>query len=206
MNHLKHIFAISTPILLLAACNHGKTTATDTAAIDTAMAEEAAELAHTYYLTKDSLGPVKVGMLRDSVAPAVTWLYDQITREETPDALEYDFVDGNSVSFSALDFGENRLDVIMLSDTLVGVETPQGVLKLHMPFTAVLDLPGVTTEWSGYDGEGSWYWRWQGLWFAPGENISESLSQRLFNSTQAPTHVDFSGNETIGFIGTGLPY
>ena len=59
----------------------------------------------------------------------------------------------------------------------------------------------------GYDGGGMWYWRWEGLWFAPSQdNLPTVLSRRLYHSESAPTSADFTDDVTVGFIGTGLPF
>ena len=66
-------------------------------------------------------------------------------------------------------------------------------------FSNVLQLPGVETEWSGYDNSGTWYWKWEGLWFAPSqETISENLSRRLYQPIQAPTPADFGRQRYCG--------
>lgn len=204
---MKRLLLLSLPILLLAACGgSGKGADTDS---DSVAAAEGADSVATpvWCISADSVGPVRIGSRLDSVPLYEPGLYDDIARSENPDAMQYDFVLDGNVSFYALDFGEGRVDMIALSDTVVGVNAPKGIFKLGAPFSKVLELPGVKAEWSGYEGDGAWVWRWQGLWFSPCQDgLSPVLVQRLYNSTQAPTGADFSGTETVGYIGTGLPF
>lgn len=204
---MKKTLLLSLPLLLLAACGGSKTGAdADSDSIAAADSIDSAA-APVWCISADSVGPVRIGSRLDSIPLCETGLYDDIARSENPDAVQYDFVLDGNVSFYALDFGEGRIDMIALADTVVGVDAPKGVFKLGSPFSRVLELPGVTAEWSGYEGDGAWYWRWQGLWFSPAhEGLSPVLVQRLYNSTQAPTGADFSGTETVGYIGTGLPF
>ena len=196
--------------LALTGCHGGgKTASADT---DTVMpanpADDSVAELPVAYLTKDSIGPVKIGMSINIVPMEAEGLYDKKLNGATQDAVTLDFSLGGHPRFVAYDFGEGVIDVINLIGADVKVKTLKGDIGIGDPMAIVLDLPGVQAEWSGYDGSGMWYWTWEGLWFAPAqENLSQGLSQRLYHSVQAPTIKDFENeNVAIGFIGTGLPF
>lgn len=160
-----------------------------------------------YYLTHDSIGSIHVGMSVNEVPDSVAGFYTSKEDGASEDAVTITFKEGERENFIAYDFGEGKIDVINLIGSNVKVKAPRGDFGLGDKFSKVLELPGVAQEWSGYDGNGSWYWVWEGLWFAPSqETLSESLSRRLYHSESAPTVADFSEDVTIGFIGTGLPF
>lgn len=196
------------PLLAMAACGGnggGNSADSDSAAVDS-IADSIAAIPR-FYLTADSLGPVHVGMKTDSLPEQVEYLYSDMRISTSPDATVNVFDDEGSTRFVTYDFGESRIDVISLSDSVVAVKAPRGDIRMGEEFAKVFELPGVKAEWSGYDSEGMWYWVWEGLWFAPvQEGLDPVLSSRLYNSHQAPTQADFSGNETIGYIATGLSY
>lgn len=161
----------------------------------------------TFFLTKDNIGPIHIGMSVNNIPDSVADLYGEKEIGASEDAVTITFLDGNMESFIAYDFGESKVDVINLINKAVKVNAPRGAFGLGDKFSKVLELPGVTTEWSAYDGNGSWYWVWEGLWFAPSqETLTETLSRRLYHSGSAPTVADFSDDVTVGFIGTGLPF
>ena len=164
----------------LVACGHKDSQKADAASDSLIEAQDSTEIAHERYFLKEV---------------------------KSPDCLEFMFVDGDRESFAAYDFGEGKVDVICLFDSVVGVQAPRGEFRLGSPFSKVLELPGVKAEWCSMDDEGQWYWTWEGLWIGVGQDgLAPALSARLYNSAQAPTGKDFTGSETIGFIGTGLPY
>lgn len=180
---------------------------TDSVATENPADEMVAEMP-AVYLTKDSIGEIKIGMSINDVPYEVTGLYTRKENGASPDAVTIDFIQDDHARFVAYDFGEGKIDVINLIGPDVKVKTLKGDLGIGDKMADVLDLPGVTPEWSGYDGNGMWYWTWEGLWFAPAqENLSQILSQRLYHSGQAPTLKDFRDEDVaIGFIGTGLPF
>ncbi len=171
-------------------------------------ADEAVAELPAVYLNKDSVGDIKIGMSINDVPQSIPGLYTHKENGASPDAVTIDFLQDDHPRFVAYDFGEGKIDVINLIGHDVKVKTLKGDIGIGDQMAEVLDLPGVKAEWSGYDGNGMWYWTWEGLWFAPAqENLSQSLSQRLYHSGQAPTMKDFQDeNVTIGFIGTGLPF
>lgn len=207
---MKKLICITLAAVTLTSCGgHKDTAAVDTDSlmtenpVDTVVAEMP-----TVYITQDSIGAIKIGMPIGDVPQAVEGLYTRKENGASLDAVTIDFVQDDHARFVAYDFGEGKIDVINLIGQDVKVQTLKGDLGIGDPMATVLDLPGVAAEWSGYDGSGMWYWKWQGLWFAPAqENLSQALSQRLYHSGQAPTMKDFQDEGvTIGFIGTGLPF
>lgn len=158
-------------------------------------------------LTKDSIGGIFIGESVNDVPDAIEGLYTAKENGASPDAVTIVFKGAEGERFIAYDFGEGKIDVINLIDTVAQVKAPRGMFGIGDKFSNVLQLPGVETEWSGYDNPGTWYWKWEGLWFAPSqETISENLSRRLYQPIQAPTPADFDDSVTVGFIGTGLPF
>ncbi len=158
-------------------------------------------------LTKDSIGGIFIGESVNDVPDAIEGLYTAKENGASPDAVTIVFKGAEGERFIAYDFGEGKIDVINLIDTVAQVKAPRGMFGIGDKFSNVLQLPGVETEWSGYDNSGTWYWKWEWLWFAPSqETISENLSRRLYQPIQAPTPADFDDSVTVGFIGTGLPF
>lgn len=159
------------------------------------------------FITKDSIGHIFVGMPLHEVPDSISGLYTHKENGASPDAVTITFSDSDGEEFISYDFGEGNIDVLNVVGKNIKVNGPDGYFGLGDQFAKILDLPGVETEWSGYDGGGSWYWVWDGLWFAPSqETLTETLSKSLYNYDSAPSTSDFSDNVTIGFIGTGLPF
>ncbi|MDE6422246.1 MAG: hypothetical protein K2K95_02360 [Muribaculaceae bacterium] len=205
----KLIFIALGAVALTSCGGHKSDTVVDTDSIVTEnVADEMEAELPTVYLTKDSIGSVSIGMPIGDVPHQVEGLYTLRENGASPDAVTIDFIQNDHARFVAYDFGEGKIDVINLIGPDVKVKTMKGDIAIGSPMALVLDLPGVKPEWSGYDGNGMWYWTWEGLWFAPSQNdLSQGLSQRLYHNGQAPTIKDFQEeNVTIGFIGTGLPF
>ena len=195
---------------LLAACSgNSKTSDGDSDSLSSPSWEIADSVAprQIAYLTKDSIGQIKIGQSVNEIPDSLPGLYSKKINGASEDAVTITFADSEGEKFIAYDFGEGVIDVINVIGSDVKVTAPRGEFGLGDKFAKVLELPGVTTEWSGYDGNGSWYWVWEGLWFAPSqETLTETLSRRLYNYDSAPTPADFSDDVTVGFIGTGLPF
>lgn len=195
--------------MLLCGCSKGsgsETSDSDSVNVEETLTEEGPE-GTVYYITRDSIGPVRIGMNIEAVPDSVDGLYNKKVTGASPDAVTIEFSNANGESFVAYDFGEHKVDVVNLIGNYIKVKAPRGEFSLGDEFSRVLELPGVKAEWAGYDDTGMWYWTWEGLWFAPSqENLSETLTRRLYHSDMAPTHNDFSDDVTIGFIGTGLPF
>ncbi len=207
---MKKLSLIAIGTVLFAGCGGHKSapvTDTDSVSEETA-ADSVVAVQPTVYLTKDSIGGVLIGMPIGEVPHQIDGLYTRRDNGASPDAVTIDFIQDDHSRFVAYDFGEGKIDVINLIGPDVKVKTLKGDIGIGDPMEIVLDLPGVKPEWSGYDGNGMWYWTWEGLWFAPAqENLSQALSQRLYHSGQAPTIKDFQNEGVaIGFIGTGLPF
>lgn len=207
---MKKIYCMIFGVALLTACS-GKQkdmpVDTDTIFTENPADELTAEMP-ILYLTKDSVGAISIGMPVSDVPSSIEGIYSEVKNGESEDAVTLEFYDGDRPLFVAYDFGEGKIDMINVIGMDVRVRTPKGELALGHKMEEVLDLAGVKAEWSGADDWGMWYWRWNGLWFAPDqENMSQVLSQRLYHSGQAPTIKDFQDEgTTIGFIGTGLPF
>ena len=159
------------------------------------------------YITKDSIGHIFIGMPFHEVPDSVAGLYNHKENGASEDAVTITFSNPDGEQFISYDFGEGNIDVLNVIGRDIKVKAPDGDFGLGDKFTKVLELPDVKTEWSGYDGGGSWYWVWEGLWFAPSqETLTDSISRRLYNYDTAPTPADFTDDVTVGFIGTGLPF
>lgn len=195
-------------IALLAGCRqNGESGSSDSDSI--AIAEMVEEVVSSYraQLTKDSIGAVAIGADMHSLPHVVAGLYDQREPGASQDALTMMFRQNGEDEFLAYDFGEGKIDVINAVGRGVKVVVPGGEIGLGDRFSLVLGLPGVQPEWTGYDDGGMWYWVWEGIWFAPGQDsLPEDLSKLLYNSNQAPEAKDFPDNITVGFLGTGLPF
>lgn len=195
---------------LFAACSgNNKTEVTDSDSLSSPSWEQAEPVAERQisYITKDSIGQIKIGQSVNEIPDSLPGIYTKRINGASEDAVTITFIDSDKEEFISYDFGEGVIDVINVIGNDVKVKAPRGEFGLGDKFAKVLELPGVATEWSGYDGNGSWYWVWEGLWFAPSqETLNETLSQRLYNYDTAPTPADFGNDVTIGFIGTGLPF
>lgn len=199
---------------ILGAASCGKTdkstTGTDSDSIAVMEMVDAVTASYHAYLTKDSIGQIKVGMSVNDIPKSVDNLYDYKTQGASPDAVTITFYtneDEGREQFVAYDFGQGVIDVLNVIGNGVKVATDSGELGMGDSFKKVLALPGVKAEWSGYDDSGMWYWTWNGIWFAPSQDVlPEQLSKLLYHSSQEPTIDDFSDEVTIGFIGTGLPF
>lgn len=192
---------------LLSACGGKEKNAagsdTTAAPVDTVAADSTAA---AYFLTPDSLGPVKVGMSLNDIPGQVAGLYDTQLPSETVDAMAVTLVKGTGSVATLYDFGEGKIDVIVLENDAAGVNTPNGPVKMGDPFEKVLALPGVKSEWEGFDAEGVWYWNWNGIWFGIDESkASQKAIDELANSNRPPRAADIE-KLPVGYIGTGLPF
>ena len=195
--------------LLLTACGNSKQSSeADTDSIAEAAVDEMVEAVVGYtQITKDSVGGVVVGHPMFTLPDSIPGLYTHRVPDASPDAVTMIFSDNDGEQFVAYDFGEGNVDVISVVGHSVKVNSPEGEFGLGDAFTKVLALPGVETEWINLDDEGSWYWKWDGLWFAPSPaGLTEAVSRKLYNSAEAPASEDFTDAVTIGYIGTGLPF
>lgn len=206
---------VSALALLTSACGGNKNSATsdsdsiltDSIAVETYQESDAQWLISAdsvYSATGESL---LTGTELDKLPESIAGLYDKIEKTTGMDALEINFINGTENVMTGLDFGEGKIDLLVVTSDRIKVATPQeGVIGLGSQFEEVTALPGVKAEWSGYDGEGAWYWTWHGLWFAPAqEGLTEKLSRKLYNSESTFTADDFK-DATIGYMATGLPF
>ena len=207
---MKKLFYLAVMTVLLVGCSKGNSTGNSDS--DSILGEEEImvekdSIGPAVYITRDSIGAIKIGMPMNEIPDSVAGLYNKKTLGASQDAVTIEFSNKYGESFVAYDFGENKVDVLNLIGNYVKVKAPRGDFSLGDSFRKVLELPGVKAEWAGYDDTGMWYWNWEGLWFAPSqENLPEILARRLYHSDMHPTQADFTDEVTIGFIGTGLPF
>ena len=202
------IFAAFCVVLLATFCGHSnKNDAIDSDSIAIMDMVETVAAANTTYINKDSIGAVYIGQPITELADSIPSLYTSKENGASPDAVTVTFSNPDGEQFVAYDFGEGKIDVLNVIGTDIKVNAPGGEFGLGDSFSKVLQLPGVAVEWSGYDDSGMWYWTWEGLWFAPSQDkLSPELSRLLYNSGTEPAASDFSEENTVGFIGTGLPF
>ena len=209
---MKKIYLLSAlaAMAVLASCGNKNKEVKDGLVNDSAATvelESAVAGPTSYYLTRDSIGPVRVGEKISNLPVAVANLYDHMIVTETPDAMAYTFLLADDPQFTIYDFMEGNVDVIALEGNARGVETPQGELRVGDDFSKVLALDGVRSEWEGFDDAGIWYWIWNGLYFAVDETgISEDFANALVNGRHAPRAGYFDSSVKIGYIATGLPF
>lgn len=207
---MKSIYLTSAALLLLASCGGNKSAndtnpANDSAA--TALMESPVAGATQFYLTADSIGPVKVGEKISAMPQAVPNLYDVVLTTETPDAMAYTYLLADVPQFTIYDFMEGNVDVIALEGNARAVNTPDGEIRVGDQFSKVLALKGVESEWEGFDETGIWYWKWNGLYFGVDETgISEKLGEALCDGKLPPRAALFTPDVKIGYIATGLPF
>lgn len=206
---MKNIFCIAALLMLLASCGNNKKSET-AAASDSAQTEsmESPVAGPTdFYLTRDSIGPVRVGEKITDLPAAVANLYDAVLTTETPDAMAYTYLLADMPQFTIYDFMEGKVDVIALEGNARSVMTPEGEIRTGDEFSKVLALNGVESEFQGFDDMGIWYWKWNGLYFGVDEtNIPESLGTALSDGKRPPRAADFTPDVKIGYIATGLPF
>lgn len=160
-----------------------------------------------YYLTADSIGPVKVNEAIANLPQGVANLYDAVLPTQTPDAMAYTYLLGDVPQFTIYDFMNGKVDVIALEGDARAVQTPNGEIRVGDEFKKVLALPGVTSEWQDMDDMGIWYWKWNNLYFGVDEtDISEEFADALCTGRHAPRVADFTSDIKIGYIATGLPF
>lgn len=206
---MKKTFLFAFMAVVLASCSGKKDKSAEEMDSTPEAMEEVEDIRETtnYLLTQEGVGSIWIGQSINDLPDSIPGLYGSKEMGASPDAVTIEFKGPQGGRFIAYDFGEGKIDVINLLDSSVKVGTPDGEFGIGDSFSNVLQLPGVEEEWSGYDNVGTWYWKWNGLWFAPAqESISETLGKRLYQSEKAPTPSDFDDSVKVGFIGTGLPF
>lgn len=207
---MKKLFFLAVASLMFYGCSKGnknEAADSDSVAIELNDSTEAQPSGPTEYISRDSIGAIRIGMPMNEIPDSVAGLYTKKVNGASQDAVTVEFSNEWGESFVAYDFGDGKVDVLNLIGNYVKVKAPRGDFSLGDSFRKVLELPGVKAEWAGYDDSGMWYWNWEGLWFAPSqENLPELLARRLYHSDMPPTQADFTDEVTVGFIGTGLPF
>lgn len=213
---LRVLLTVCCVSLLLAGCSHGgkDTVASDSDTVQAASSEEEPSSA-MIELCADSVyvvggGAVAVGEEVKKLPERVEGLYDKIERESSDGIEQLHFMLDDDYIFTALDFGSGKVDLLMANTFKVcasDAAEPTDPITLSVPFTRVLELPGVMPEWCDYDDSGMWYWTWKGLWFAPDQShLTPGLSSRLYNEEEMPRPTDFDESVTVGYLGTGCPF
>lgn len=193
---------------LLAGCGYSATNGgdSDTLTGDT-LAQPAPADTVTEPLTVDGIGPVKRGMQVGEWPETYDTLYDYCRSEPGGDADQYNFYSGDELQFTVMDFGEHKADLIILGSPRLKADVGGTAVDMHTPFSELLAMPGAEPVWEEYEGEGMWYWKCGGLWFAPSQqDLRRPLTDALYNPDHAPKAADFPEDVTIGYIGTGLPF
>lgn len=196
--------------LLLTACG-GKKNSEKPTDSDTILIEEAVEEVGdtTYYLTSENLGPVIIGERMTAVPESCDRLYTSRVHADSQMGNAVAFYDGEEQMFTAFDYMEGNVDMIVLDSPRIKVAAPGGDIALGDSFLNILRLPSVEAEWIQNDDgtSGKWFWTWSGLWFGIDEShLTEKLSSHLYNGTTKPVAEDFDETVRTGYIGTGLPY
>lgn len=207
---MRNIAIYAAAMLLLASCGGKKdssATGADSDSAITAEMESPVAGPTTFYLTADSIGPIRVGEAISDLPVAVANLYDHMITADTPDAMAYTFLLADIPQFTIYDFMEGKADVIALEGDARAVNTPDGELRVGDEFSKVLALKGVESEWGGYDDNGVWYWKWNGLYFGVDETgMKETLADALTDGNRPPRAALFTPDVKIGYIATGLPF
>lgn len=205
-----YLISIFTSLFLLASCGGNKEGAQINMQSDSAQtAEQESPVAGPvdYYLTADSIGPIRVGESISALPTAVPNLYDMMITDSTPIGMAYTFCLGTVPQFTVYDMMEGKVNIICLEQNARGVMTPRGELRVGDEFTKVLLLDGVESEWENYDDGGIWYWKWNGLFFGVDEmGLSENFADMLEDEDMPPRASAFNSKIKIGYIGTGLPF
>lgn len=193
-------------VLVLSACHSDKTGKADSDSIPMAV-EETTDTIPSYIFTPEGIGAIKTGMPVGQWPEEAIGLYTHVDTEGGGDADQYNFYRDENLTFTVMDFGEGKADLIILDDPEMDVKVGEETVNMKTPFAKLLSNPGVKAEWEQLDDEGMWYWKADGLWFAPSqEHLTPSLADKLYNPDKAPTKADFPEDITIGYIGTGLPF
>lgn len=204
-----HIYVTVASVMIFASCGGNKK---DTNAYESDSASTSEMLSDIagpvdYFLTQDSIGPIRVGETISSLPAAVPNLYDVMLTTDTPDAMAYTFLLADIPQFTIYDFMEGKVDVIALEGNARAIQIPDGELRVGDEFTKVLSLPGIQSEWEGFDDGGVWYWKWNGLYIGVDEtNIPEKLGEALCDGKRPPRAAAFTSDIKVGYIGTGLPF
>lgn len=212
--HLIHT-ALSALLLfaaMLPSCGHSDSSTADTAD-STALSEpESSSAPSEILLCADSIytpggAALAIGTRISDIPEQIPGIYDNIESTAGHDIREFHFKNGEDYLFTALDFGEGRIDLIMTNSADVKVAGAPSPITLTSPFTEVLSLPGSAPEWVDMDDTGMWYWTWEGLWFAPDQShLPEALSRHLYNEESLPGPADFNSEVAIGYMATGIPF
>ena len=176
-------------------------------------ADEAVDVPSDVLMCADSVylssgGAIPIGLDVTDIPESIDGLYDNVERDTQESIGEYHFMHGEEYIFTALDFGDGRIDLLMANTfSIIAPFAGESPVGLSVPFSRILGLPGVQTEWCELDDTGMWYWTWRGLWFAPDQShLTPSLSTSLYNEEKRPSVNDFDDSVTVGYFGTGCPF
>lgn len=196
------------PFLISCSNKKSKEIETDTVveSIEEQVIEEEPQF-KTFYLTTDSLGPVKIGMRIKEIPENHQGLYDNISVDSLSSPLTVSFYLDNDIQFSGYDFGEGTIDLIILDSPAIKIMTPKGEFGIGDSFKEIVNAGNFEPEWGDTEHHGVWYWNFNGIRISPAqEKLSREFSQKLFNEHVTPSKNDIDDSAVIGFIGTGMPF
>lgn len=211
MNRGFYIILVSLATLMFAMAtgcsDHKKVESADSIVMEQPEIPDSMPPLPKYLITSEGIGPVETGMQSRTWPDSISGLYDSVEEGPGGDADQYEFyLEGNPM-VTVLDFGEDKADLVIVSDPSIKAKVGDKELGLGDSFRELLSEPGVSAEWQQLDDEGMWYWNCKGVWFAPEQsNIPKSLADKLYDSTRAPEATDFPLEVGIGYMGTGLPF
>lgn len=215
---MKKIYLMIIPVAMafVSSCSNGEkqqdTVDSAVSPLDTfSLADLPIEENDSFSFTSAGVGPVKVGMKVSDLPVQVKGLYDKYLVSQTPDAVAYTYLLNDDPQFTIYDFMQGNVDVVILEGPALAFSTPNGDLRVGDSFAKVLALKDATPEWEAIDGdevEGTWYWRYNGLYIGVDEGslTDAQIEEVLFNKNRSPRAGDLGKNAKIGYIGTGLPF
>lgn len=194
-------------VMILSACSADKHTIGDSETISVTEDMESTDSIPHYVFTPEGIGSITPGMRIGEWPEETNGLYTHIDNESGGEADQYNFYKDDELSFTVLDFGEGKADLIIVDNPEMDVKVGNNTVNMNTPFSLLLSNPEVKPEWEQLDDEGMWYWKVNGLWFAPSqENLTPALTDKLYNPATPPVKADFPEDVKIGYIGTGLPF
>lgn len=198
-------------ILFLWSCSGaGKkenNTTPESDASETGIAESVDLIAPTAFLNAEGIGQIGLGMTCDSLPEKVPGLYDLIIPAENDETVIYRFMLDGHEMFYGYDFNDGKIDMLSLAPMGVQASTANGPIGVGDPFLSLLNIPGMKAEWIASDDAEVWFWTAGGLWFGvEPDSASITLAEKLSSPERPPMASDFSENDLIGYIGTGIPF
>ncbi len=206
---LRPIIFIFTFSLLWSCSGSNKKVDKDTSEIRTAdsLSIETEETATASFLTHEGIGKIKIEMACDSIPEKELGLYDLVINTQSDDAGIFRFLLEGRDMFYGYSFSDDKIDLLSLASEGAQASTANGPIGVGDPFLSLLNLPGMRAEWIASDDSGVWFWTAGGLWFGvKPDSASITLAEKLSSPERPPMASDFTENDLVGYIGTGLPF